>query len=79
MNTLEQAGISYRVFFSYPPPPNLTKSQVLYKFFSLGNLGGGQLKFIQGLGLSQIFVGGRQKKNLCTRLEEAEMDWNMLK
>ena len=44
-------------------PPNLTKSQALYKFFDLGNLkGGGAVP--QWEGFSQIRGGKRKKINL---------------
>ena len=54
----------YRVVLFSGPPPNLTKSQAHYKLLDLGNLGGGPVQFIQGLGLSKI-RGGPEKKPPC--------------
>ena len=64
LEVLEQVDcffLTYRVAFFSGPPPNLTKSQAHYKLLDLGNLGGGPVQFIQGLGLSQI-RGGPEKK-----------------
>ena len=62
-SSLEEYPTGY-IFFSFPP--NLTKSQAHYKFLNLGNLGGGAVQIIQGLGLSQ-FMGGEKKKTPCIK------------
>ena len=53
-------GLTYRVSFFWPPPPNLTMSQAHFKFLYLENLRGGQFKLYRAWDL--VKLGGGQKK-----------------